>query len=77
MTKLADVIEGLGGATEVGRRCGVTASAVSNWVARDAVSAMHALAIWRMATAAGLDWTPPGAEGLRLVEVAATAEAAA
>lgn len=40
-------------------------NAVSNWLARGAVPAEHRNTVWQMALDAGIDWTPPGAEGLR------------
>jgi transcriptional regulator with XRE-family HTH domain len=55
----------LGGQAEVARRLGVTRAAVSHWVAADALPRKRHLQIWRMAAEAGLEWTPPGAEGLR------------
>jgi hypothetical protein len=40
---------------------------VADWQARERVPSRHWLTIWRMAREAGLDWRPPGAEGLDLV----------
>lgn len=67
MLSLNALITGLGGATKVAQECGVLPSAVSNWVSRGAIAAEHRVTVWRLAAAAGLDWTPPGAEGLALV----------
>jgi hypothetical protein len=67
MLTLEQLIERLGGTAAVARACGVGTSAVSNWVARGGVAAEHRLTVWRLATEAGVEWTPPGAEGLRLV----------
>lgn len=67
MVTLDQLIEQLGGSATVARECGVGVSAVSNWVARGGVAAQHRVTLWRRATEAGIDWTPPGAEGLRLV----------
>lgn len=53
------------GRKAVAERCGVRQNAVSNWLARGELPAEHRLAVWQMALDAGLDWTPPGAEGLR------------
>lgn len=73
---VSELLVELGGPARLGRALGVTTAAVSNWSAAQRVPPTHALAIWRMATAAGLAWTPPGAEGLRLVEAAPAQEAA-
>jgi DNA-binding transcriptional regulator YdaS (Cro superfamily) len=73
MMSLSDLISALGGATKVASACGVQPSAVSNWIARGAIAADHRVTVWRMATDAGLDWAPPGAEGLALVAKAAAA----
>lgn len=35
------------------------------WVQRGEIPAEHRNEVWQMALDAGLDWTPPGAEGLR------------
>ena len=72
---VGDLISKLGGPAKVGRACGVSTAAVSNWSAGDRVPAEHRLTMWRMATAAGLDWVPPGAEGARLVLPASEAAA--
>lgn len=77
MVTLDQLIEQLGGSAAVAKACGVGVSAVSNWVARGGVAAEHRVTLWRLATEAGIDWTPPGAEGLRLVLPAAKTEAAA
>ncbi|MGX9966089.1 hypothetical protein ACVFYP_22375 [Roseomonas sp. F4] len=62
-TKL--LIVALGGNKAVAGRCRVTSGAVSNWIAADAVPAEHHLTLWDMALAAEVEWTPPGAGGLR------------
>lgn len=60
----AELIEGLGGMTAVARQLGVEPNRVNNWKRRG-VPGEHYLPLWRMAIAAGLDWQPPGADGLR------------
>lgn len=62
-----ELVKRLGGASRVAERCGVTPPAVSNWCARGAVASEHHLAVWQLAVEAGVDWRPPGAEGLSLV----------
>ncbi len=67
---LQNLIDALGGCTAVGKHCGVSPSAVTNWVMRGSIAAEHRLTVWRLAVAADLDWRPPGSEGVRLVPVA-------
>lgn len=72
--EVSELIVKLGGPTKVARALGITPPAVSNWSADGRVPPIHDVRLWRMATEAGLDWAPPGAEGLALVvkaEVAA------
>lgn len=64
---VADILRRLGGPARVARACGVTISAVGCWQIRDEIPPRHWLTIWRMAREAGIDWRPPGAEGLDLV----------
>jgi hypothetical protein len=66
--EVSSLIAALGGPTRVAKTLGITTQAVSNWSATRRVPREHHVAVWRMASAAGLDWTPPGAEGLTLVE---------
>lgn len=70
MLTVRAVIDALGGPAEVGEICRISAPAVSNWGARDVVAAEHRITIWRLAQAKGLDWKPPGADGLCLAESA-------
>lgn len=70
------LISALGGNLKVAAECNVGPSAVSNWLARGAISAEHRLTVWRMAAKAGLDWSPPGCEGLALVQRPASEAAA-
>lgn len=76
MLSNSDLIAKLGGPTKVAAARGVIPSAVSNWIARGVIPAEHRMAVWRMATEAGLDWAPPGAEGFALVPRAGAAQAA-
>lgn len=62
---LRDLMSRLGGQADVARRLNVTRAAVSHWVAANALPAERREAVWQMALDAGIDWTPPGAEGLR------------
>lgn len=62
---LADLFRQLGGHAAVAERLGLRRTAVTMWVRRGEIAAEHRNAVWQMALDAGLDWTPPGAEGLR------------
>jgi hypothetical protein len=61
------LLRALGGSAAVARACGVTMQSVGCWQVRDEVPPRHWLKIWRLAKERGLDWRPPGAEGLDLV----------
>lgn len=61
-----DVIERLGGPAKVAAALGMRTNAVANWSLRGIVPARHHTRLWRMAQEAGLDWRPPGSEGLTL-----------
>lgn len=71
--EVSELIRRLGGPTKVARVLRITTQAVSNWSAVNRVPREHDVAVWRLATEAGLDWAPPGAEGLALVAKAAAA----
>lgn len=62
-----DLIDALGGPAAVAAARGLSVTAVFNWCAGGAVPPRHWIALWRMAKQAGLDWRPPGTEGLDLV----------
>lgn len=66
-----DLVKALGGPANVGRELGLRTVAVSMWYApgRNRIPPAHVLALWRLAQAKGLNWTPPGYEGLRLEPV--------
>jgi hypothetical protein len=68
MVSTRDLIQRLGGPGSVARAVGVSAAAVSNWIARDAIPADRHLTLWRLAVQRGVEWTPPAASGFRLVE---------
>lgn len=57
----------LGGGIVVADACGVSPQSVSNWGADGRIPARHHPALWRLAQRKGVDWQPPGYEGLRLV----------
>jgi hypothetical protein len=60
---IEDLLSALG-RKAVAATCGVGLTAVSNWPVRG-IPREHHVRVWQMALDAGLDWTPPGAEGLR------------
>jgi hypothetical protein len=68
MVSTRDLIRQLGGPGSVARACGVSAPAVSNWIARDGIPVERHIPLWRLALQLGVEWTPPGADGCRLVE---------
>ncbi len=69
MLSAQPLVRALGGGKAVAQACGVTPQAVSNWVAADRIPSQHHAAIWRLAQAKGVPWTPPGFEGVRLLPV--------
>jgi len=69
MERTWKLIRALGGPKAVAEACGVTMSAVGCWQVTGTIPARHWLRLWRMAKERGLDWRPPGAEGLDLVIV--------
>ena len=73
MERTWKLIRDLGGPKAVANACGVTISAVGCWQVTGSIPARHWLRLWRMAKERGLDWRPPGAEGLDLVIVPDTA----
>ena len=73
MERTWELIRALGGPKAVANACGVTMSAVGCWQVTGSIPARHWLRLWRMAKERGLDWRPPGAEGLDLVIVPDTA----
>jgi hypothetical protein len=64
----------LGGPSELARHLGVKREVVCMWYAPSSkrptkIPERHHAALWRLAQAKGVAWTPPGFEGLRLVPV--------
>lgn len=57
-----ELIRQLGGATEVARRIGITAAAVSNWSAEEKIPPRHHAALFLLAQERGVPWVPPGFE---------------
>ena len=67
MMSVRMLLAALGGPSVVARACSVSVQAASNWGARDAIPRQHHVTLWRLAIAAGLDWAPVEAEGMKLV----------
>lgn len=61
----SEIIRALGGPSKLAARLSLPGNTVAYWGHRNRIPAERWLEIWRMAIAAGLDWQPPGAEGLR------------
>lgn len=61
------VIKALGGPTAIAKMLGLSVPAVGNWTMRDEIPREHHLALWRLAMAKNVAWTPPDAVGLVLV----------
>lgn len=64
MTTIPVLLRRLGGQRVVAGRLGLARSAVGNWAVRGSIPGDHVLAIWQMAIEAGIEWEPPGADGL-------------
>lgn len=70
--ELIEKLEGaFGGVRAVATRLSVSRGAVSMWKLRAEVPSQYDLPLWMLATEAGIDWTPPAAQGLMLVRRAA------
>lgn len=61
----SDLIRAMGGPAKLAAALGVPANTVAYWSHRNKIPADRWLEVWRMAIDAGLDWQPPGADGLR------------
>jgi hypothetical protein len=64
--ELRAMIAALGGPSKVAARLCVRADTVSMWSVRNRLPARHAVPLWLLADAAGLNWRPPGTEQLSL-----------
>ena len=63
-----ELIHAFGGPAVVGDRLGgIRADTVSMWGTRDSIPPEFHIPVWRLAQEAGIDWKPPGAEGLAIV----------
>lgn len=63
---VSPIIAALGGPAALARQLGIASSAVRMWSQRQRLPQKHALAVWRLAHEAGLDWRPPGFDGIEL-----------
>lgn len=65
----ADVIARLGGASTVAKELKKKRTTVAMWAKRNVVpSTEDRVSLWRMARSSGIDWTPPGLNGLTFRE---------
>lgn len=71
--RIRALIKALGGPTLVSAELGLGLAQVGNWSFRDVIPREHHIAVWRLATAKNVPWTPPDAEGLMLVPAPAEA----
>ena len=69
--RIRALIKALGGPTAVAEALGLRVATVGNWSLRDAIPPEHHIAVWRLATAKGIAWTPPDADGLALAPLPA------
>jgi hypothetical protein len=72
--RIADLIRALGGPARVAAALNMKPDAVIMWYAPSrrgpaSIPARHHAALWRLAQARGVPWTPPGFEGVRLLPV--------
>lgn len=65
--RIRALIKALGGPTFVATELGLRLATVGNWNLRNAIPPEHHIAVWRLAIAKGVHWTPPDATGLALV----------
>jgi hypothetical protein len=56
-----ELIVALGGNARVAAHLGIRPNAISDWFRRETIPARHQMALWRMARAASISWTPPEA----------------
>lgn len=63
---IRQLIIDLGGPGRVAACLGRTAKAVGMWAARNSIPADCLVPIWLMATEAGIEWAPPGADGAQI-----------
>ncbi len=66
--ELKRLIQRLGGPARVGKACGVTPSAVSNWASREEIPRAQELVVWMLAVDHGVEWMPEGVGPFRLVK---------
>jgi len=64
-----DLVMALGGPNALAERLAISAPAICNWYLRG-IPSRHHLALWQLARAAGIAWTPPRAENLALLRTA-------
>ena len=58
MNEIKELLIALGGPSNVARKCGLSRSAVSQWIRRDTIPAHHALEVSDIASKFGIELTP-------------------
>ena len=58
MNEIKELLIALGGPSSVARKCGLSRSAVSQWVRRETIPAQHALAVSDLASSFSVILTP-------------------
>lgn len=64
---IRSLIAALGGPSKVASDLGTTPQAVANWATDGKLPAGRELDVWILARRAGVDWRPPGREGVHLM----------
>lgn len=57
---VSELIKRLGGTGEVATQIGVKPPAVSQWIEKGEIPPRRVFAVWQLARAKGVDWTPAG-----------------
>jgi len=58
MSQIKELLVALGGPSNVARECGLSRSAVSQWIRRDAIPTQHALIVSSLAFKFSIELTP-------------------
>lgn len=58
------LLRSLGGQTKVARRLDIAMNRVNSWIIRDGIPGEFYVPIWHLCLEKGIDWRPPGADGI-------------